>query len=54
MKFSAPGRTELAGNHTDHNCGKVLAAPINLRIKADTELRSDRTVVFESRGYRTF
>lgn len=28
--FSAPGRTELSGNHTDHNGGKVIAASINL------------------------
>ena len=28
--FSAPGRTEICGNHTDHNYGKVLAASINL------------------------
>ncbi|HBL41439.1 MAG TPA: galactokinase, partial [Ruminococcaceae bacterium] len=28
--FSAPGRTEVCGNHTDHNHGKVLAAAINL------------------------
>ena len=28
--FSAPGRTEVGGNHTDHNNGKVLAAAINL------------------------
>jgi galactokinase len=28
--FSAPGRTELCGNHTDHNGGKVLAASVNL------------------------
>nr|MCR4594358.1 galactokinase family protein [Clostridiales bacterium] len=28
--FSAPGRTEVCGNHTDHNRGKVLAAGINL------------------------
>lgn len=27
---SAPGRTEVCGNHTDHNNGKVLAASINL------------------------
>ena len=24
--FSAPGRTEIVGNHTDHNGGKILAA----------------------------
>ncbi len=28
--FSAPGRTEVCGNHTDHNRGKVMAAAINL------------------------
>ena len=28
--FSAPGRTEISGNHTDHNHGKVLAGSINL------------------------
>ena len=28
--MSAPGRTEVCGNHTDHNNGKVLAASINL------------------------
>ena len=28
--FSTPGRTELGGNHTDHNHGRVLAASINL------------------------
>ena len=28
--FSAPGRTEIVGNHTDHNHGKVLAGSINL------------------------
>lgn len=28
--FSSPGRSEIGGNHTDHNLGKVLAASINL------------------------
>ena len=28
--FSSPGRTEISGNHTDHNHGKVLAGSINL------------------------
>ncbi len=32
--FTAPGRTELAGNHTDHNNGKVLAAAIDLELVA--------------------
>ena len=30
--FSAPGRTEIGGNHTDHNHGRVLAAAINLDV----------------------
>ena len=28
--FSAPGRTEIGGNHTDHQRGRVLAAAVNL------------------------
>lgn len=32
--FSAPGRTEIGGNHTDHNHGHVLAAAVNLDIVA--------------------
>ena len=32
--FSAPGRTELGGNHTDHNHGRVLAASVNLDVIA--------------------
>ena len=31
---SAPGRIEICGNHTDHNCGKVFAASVNLDIIA--------------------
>ena len=30
--FSAPGRTEIGGNHTDHNHGHVLTAAVNLDI----------------------
>jgi galactokinase len=51
-KFSAPGRTELAGNHTDHNRGKVLAAAVNLEITADVEKTDDNTVTFRSAGFR--
>ena len=49
--FYAPGRTELGGNHTDHNCGKVLAAPVNLRTTAAVSKRDDGLVVFESKGF---
>ncbi|MGX8686142.1 MAG: galactokinase, partial [Spirochaetales bacterium] len=49
--FYAPGRTELGGNHTDHNCGKVLAAPVNLRTTAVVSKRDDSLVVFDSKGF---
>jgi len=49
--FSAPGRTELAGNHTDHNCGKVLAASIQLDCAAVVQKRGDNTVFFRSTGF---
>ena len=32
--FSTPGRTEVGGNHTDHNAGRVLAAALDLDIVA--------------------
>jgi galactokinase len=35
--FTAPGRTELGGNHTDHNHGKVLAAAVQLEAAAVAE-----------------
>ncbi len=49
--FSAPGRTELAGNHTDHNRGKVLAASIHLENNAVVQKRSDNTVFFRSSNF---
>ena len=49
--FSAPGRTELAGNHTDHNRGKVLAASIQLDSVAVVRKRNDNTVFFRSTGF---
>ena len=49
--FSAPGRTELGGNHTDHNRGKVLAASIQLDCAAIVRARKDRTVFFRSAAY---
>ena len=49
--FSAPGRTELGGNHTDHNRGKVLAASIQLDNAAIVQERSDKTVFFRSTGH---
>jgi galactokinase len=49
--FSAPGRTELGGNHTDHNRGRVLAASIQMDAVAVAFPRSDRQVFFRSTGF---
>ncbi len=49
--FSAPGRTEVGGNHTDHNNGKVLAAAINLDAVAAVEVRDDSIICVNSQGY---
>ena len=49
--ISAPGRTEIGGNHTDHNRGKVLAAAVNLDTLAAVTPRSDMTVNIHSEGY---
>ena len=42
--FSAPGRTEISGNHTDHQHGCVLAAAVNLETVAEVTL-NDRGVI---------
>ena len=49
--ISAPGRTEIGGNHTDHNRGKVLAAAVNLDTVAAINPRNDNTVNIHSEGY---
>ncbi len=49
--FSAPGRTEIGGNHTDHNHGRVLAAGINLDAIALASKNDDNTVRVKSKGY---
>ncbi|MBQ8183250.1 MAG: galactokinase [Clostridia bacterium] len=49
--FSAPGRTEVGGNHTDHNNGKVLAAAINLDAIAAVQARDDGVICVNSQGY---
>jgi galactokinase len=49
--FSVPGRTELGGNHTDHNLGKVLAASIQLDAAALAAHRRDMQVLFRSTGH---
>lgn len=49
--FSTSGRTELGGNHTDHNLGKVLAGSINLDTIAAVHATQDNAVTFSSEGY---
>ncbi|MBR6185734.1 MAG: galactokinase [Clostridia bacterium] len=49
--ISAPGRTEIIGNHTDHNNGRVLAAAVNLDCLACVSRRSDMQVRVHSAGY---
>lgn len=49
--FSTPGRTEIGGNHTDHNAGYVLAAAVNLDIVSIVAARADNAVHLESEGF---
>ena len=49
--FSAPGRTEIGGNHTDHQRGRVLAAAVNLDTRAAVRLNGTDTVRILSQGY---
>lgn len=49
--FSAPGRTEIGGNHTDHQHGEVLCAAINPDTIAAVSPASDGSVCIISEGY---
>ena len=50
--FSVPGRTELSGNHTDHNNGRVLAASVDIDIIAIAAKVDGNEVRIKSVGYR--
>ena len=50
---SAPGRTEVVGNHTDHQNGRVLAAAVNLDTVGAVAPRDDGRVVLYSAGFPT-
>ena len=50
--FSAPGRTEIGGNHTDHQHGCVLAAGLNLDVIAAVSLNGKNEVRIQSKGYK--
>ena len=49
--FSAPGRTEIGGNHTDHQHGRVLAAAVNLDTQAAVRLNGTNIIRIQSQGY---
>lgn len=49
--FSAPGRTEIGGNHTDHNHGRVLAASVNLDVIAVAAPCEGTVIRVQSAGY---
>ncbi len=49
--FSAPGRTEIGGNHTDHQRGRVLAAAVNLDTVAAVRENGTDTIRILSKGY---
>ena len=49
--FSAPGRTEIGGNHTDHPRGRVLAAAVNLDTQAAVRLNGTDCIRIQSQGY---
>ena len=49
--YSVPGRTEIIGNHTDHNHGKVMAGAINRDILAIVSKNDEDVIRFCSEGY---
>ena len=49
--FSAPGRTEIGGNHTDHQRGRVLAAAVNLDTVAAVRENGTDEIRIQSAGY---
>lgn len=52
--FSSPGRTEIGGNHTDHNYGRVLAGAVNLDNIAVAAANGTNTIRIKSAGYPEF
>ena len=49
--FSAPGRTEIGGNHTDHQRGRVLAGAVDLDTVAAVRVNGTKTIRIQSKGY---
>ena len=53
-EFFAPGRTELAGNHTDHQRGRILASAVDLGLHAVCEVNGSSTIRVHSEGFNRF
>lgn len=49
--YSAPGRTEIGGNHTDHQNGQILAAAVNLDIIAIAAFHDKPVIRIKSKGF---
>ncbi|MBO7711316.1 MAG: galactokinase [Lachnospiraceae bacterium] len=49
--FSAPGRTEIGGNHTDHQHGRVLAASVDMDMIAAASMNDSGIIRIKSQGY---
>ncbi len=49
--YSAPGRTEIGGNHTDHQNGQILAAAVNLDIIAIAAFHDEPVIRIKSKGF---
>lgn len=54
FKAFAPGRTEIAGNHVDHQHGVAVTGSLKQGISANVELRDDNIIRFESEGFEPF
>ena len=50
--FFAPGRTEIGGNHTDHQHGCVIAAAVDMETTAEVTLNGTNVIRVDSEGYR--
>lgn len=52
--FTSPGRTEIGGNHTDHNYGRVLAGAVNLDNACVAAVNNTNKIHIKSQGYPEF
>ena len=53
-EFFTPGRTELAGNHTDHQNGRILASAVDMGLYATAEVCDGSSVRVSSEGFKPF